>query len=75
VKSFVGLYPPISDFSRDVWEALESGEVNLFEAQQLARLTAKKLGGTGLKVRSLRKRLIKAHLLAQGFRRILRQRV
>jgi putative sterol carrier protein len=75
VESFVGLYLPILDFSRDIWEALESGEVNLFEAQLLARLTAKKLGGTGLKVRSLRKRLIKAHLLAQGFRRILRQRV
>lgn len=75
MRSFVGLYLPISDFLREVWEALESGEVNPFEAQQLARLTAKKLGGTGSKARSLRKRLIKAHLLAQGFRRILRQRV
>jgi hypothetical protein len=75
VKSFVGLYLPISDFSRDVWEALESGEVNLFEAQQLARLMSQKLGAIGLKAPPLRKKLLEAHLLAQWFWRILRQRV
>jgi hypothetical protein len=44
VRSFVGLYLPISDFSRDVWEALENDEVNLFKAQLLARLIAENLG-------------------------------
>jgi hypothetical protein len=49
--------------------------VNLFEAHQLARLTAKKLGGTDGEARSLRKRLLEAHLLAQGSGTLLRARV
>jgi hypothetical protein len=75
VRSFVGQYLPILDFPRDVREALERGDINLFEAHQLARLTAKKLGGTDAEARSLRKRLLEAHLLAQGSGTMLRQRV
>jgi len=75
VRSFVGQYLTILDFPRDVREALERGEVNLFEAHQLARLTAKKLGGTDSEARGLRKRLLEAHLLAQGSGTMLRQRV
>jgi hypothetical protein len=75
VRSFVGQYLPIIDFPRDVREALERGDVNLFEAHQLARLTAKRLGGTEGEARSLRKRLLEAHLLAQGSGTLLRQRV
>jgi hypothetical protein len=48
---------------RDVREALEMGDVNLFEAHQLARLTAKNLGGTDGEARSPRRRLLEAHLL------------
>ena len=66
VRSFVGQYLPILDFPRDVREALERGDVNLFEAHQLARLTARKLGTSDGQARSLRKRLLEAHLLAQG---------
>ena len=54
----MGQYLPILDFPRDVREALERGDVNLFEAHQLARLMAKKLGGTDSEARSLRKRLL-----------------
>jgi len=75
VRSFVGQYLPILDFLRDVQEALERGDVNLFEAHQLARLTSKKLGGTDAEARSLRRRLLEAHLLAQGSGTLLRQRV
>jgi hypothetical protein len=75
VRSFVGQYLPILDFPRDVREALERGEVNLFEAHQLARLSAKKLGGTDGEARSLRERLLEAHLLAQGSGTGLRARV
>jgi hypothetical protein len=75
VRSFVGQYLPISDFPNDVRAALERGEVNLFEAHQLVRLTAKKLGGTDAEARSLRKRLLDAHLLAQGSGPMLRARV
>jgi hypothetical protein len=75
VRSFVGQYLPIMDFPRDVREALEHGDINLFEAHQLARLTARKLGGTDGEARGLRKRLLEAHLLAQGSGTMLRQRV
>lgn len=46
VRSFVGQYLPIFDFPRDVREALEHGDINLFESHPLARLTAKRLGRT-----------------------------
>lgn len=75
VRSFVGQYLPILDFPKDVREALERGEINLFEAHQLARLTTKKLGGKDGEARTLRKRLLEAHLLAQGSGTQLRQRV
>lgn len=75
VRSFIGQYLPILDFPRDVREALERGDLNLFEAHQLARLTARKLGGTEGEARSLRRRLLEAHLLAQGSGTMLRQRV
>jgi len=75
VRSFVGQYLPILDFPRDVREALERGDVNLFEAHQLARLTPKRLGDTDGEARSLRKKLLEAHLLAQGSGTLLRARV
>jgi hypothetical protein len=75
VRSFVGQYLPILDFPNDVREALERGEMNLFEAHQIARLTPKKLGGADGEARSLRKRLLKAHLLAQGSGTMLQARV
>jgi hypothetical protein len=75
VRSFVGQYLPILEFPKDVREALERGDVNLFEAHQLARLMAKRLGSTDGNARSLRKRLLEAHLLAQGSTTLLRQRV
>lgn len=75
VRSFVGQYLPILDFPKDVREALERGEVNLFEAHQLARLTAKRFGGSEGAARSLRRRLLEAHLLAQGSGTLLRARV
>lgn len=75
VRSFVGQYLPILDFPRDLREALERGDINLFEAHQLARLTARKLGGTDGEARGLRKKLLEAHLSAQGSGTVLRQRV
>lgn len=75
VRSFVGQYLPILGFPRDVREALERGDINLFEAHQLARLMAKRLGGTDTEARSLRVRLLDAHLLAQGSGTLLRARV
>src|SRR5215213_2908704 len=75
VRSFVGQYLPILDFPNEVREALEQGDINLFEAHQLARVTAKKLGGADGEARSLRKRLLAAHLTAQGSGTMLQARV
>ncbi len=75
VRSFVGQYLPILDFPRDVRKALERGEVNLFEAHQLARLTAQRLGSTDGEARARRRKLLEAHLLAQESGPGLRERV
>lgn len=75
VRSFVGQYLPILDFPRDVREPLERGEVNLFEAHQLARLTSKRLGCTDAEARAHRRKLLNAHLLKQEPSTRLHQRV
>lgn len=75
VRSFVGQYLPILDFPRDVREALERGDVNLFEAYQLARLTARRLGSTEREAHTHRRRLLESHLLKQEPGSRLRLRV
>lgn len=75
VRSFVGQYLPILDFPRDVREVLERGEVNLFEAHQLARITSARLLCTDGEARSQRRRLLEGHLLSQGSGAMLRERV
>ena len=75
VRSFVGQYLPILDFPRDVREPLERGEINIFEAHQLARLTAKRMGLTEGEVRTHRRKLMEAHLRTQGSGARLRERV
>jgi hypothetical protein len=45
VATFVDHYMRLLDFPADVMAALSKGEVNLFEAEQLARVTAARLGG------------------------------
>ena len=75
VRSFVGQYLPILDFSKDVREPLEMGEINIFEAHQLARMTAKRLGSSETEARSHRRKLLEVHLRAQGSGARLRERV
>lgn len=75
VRSFVGQYLPILEFPRDVREPLERGEINLFEAHQLARLTAKRMGLTESEARAHRRKLLEAHLRAEGSGARLRDRV
>lgn len=75
VRSFVGQYLPILEFPEDVLEPLERGDINLFEAHQLARLTAKRMGVTETEARSHRRKLLEAHLRAQGSGARLRERV
>lgn len=75
VRSFVGQYLPILEFPRDVGEALEQGDVNLFEAHQIARVTARRLGSTEPEARSHRRKLLESHLLKQEPGSRLRLRV
>lgn len=75
VRSFVGQYLPILDFPGDVREALGRGELNLFEAHQLARLTARRLGSTEAEARSRRRKLLESHLMKQETGARLRLRV
>jgi hypothetical protein len=75
VRSFVGQYLPILEFPRDVREPLERGEINLFEAHQLTRLTAKRMGLTESEARAHRRKLLEAHLRAEGSGARLRERV
>lgn len=75
VRSFVGQYLPILEFPRDVRESLERGDVNLFEAHQLARLTARRLGSTEAEARSHRRKLLESHLTKQEPGSRLRLRV
>ena len=56
-------------------EPIKRGNVNLFEAHQLARLTAKRLGSTEGEARMPRRKLPDAHLLRQEPSSRLRERV
>lgn len=75
VRSFVGQYLPILEFPRDVREALERGDINLFEAHQLARLLARRLGSTEAEARTYRRKLLESHLAKQESGSRLRLRV
>ena len=75
LNSFIGQYLPVLDFPLDVRESLGRGEINLFEAHQLARLTARRLGCAEGEARSSRRRLLETHLLKQESSARLRDRV
>ena len=74
-RSFVDHYLRLLSFPADVLEALERGEVNLFEAEQLARVTPKALGLSSSSARTRRRQLLRAHLAAQQSGQRLRMRV
>ena len=50
VASFVDHYLRLLDFPNDDIEALASGEINLLEAEQLARITPERLQATSKKL-------------------------
>ena len=75
VASFIDHYLRLPDFPADVIEALESGEINLFEAEQLARVTAKRLEVTPSQAKRTRAELLSSHLQTKASGERLRQRV
>lgn len=75
LASFVDHYLRTLDFSIDMIEALEQGTINLFEAEQLSRLTPARLDCTAHEARTKRAEVLKAHLLTRGSGTRLRMRV
>jgi hypothetical protein len=73
--SFVDHYLRLIDFPADVVEALEGGDINLFEAEQLARVTAERLGVTAVRAKRIRTELLSSHLQTRASGARLRQRV
>ncbi len=73
--SFVDHYLRLLDFPADVAGALEGGEINLFEAEQLARVTGERLGTTAVQARRTRAELLSSHLRTKASGGRLRQRV
>jgi hypothetical protein len=75
LASFVDHYLRILDFPADVLEALSGGSVNLFEAEQLARITPQRLQVGAPEARKKRAEMLKAHLQARASGERLRRRV
>jgi hypothetical protein len=73
--TFVDHYLRLPDFPSDVIEALESGGINLFEAEQLARITAERLGLTPGLAKRTRAELLASHLQTRASGERLRLRV
>ncbi len=75
LNSFIGQYLPLLQFPSDVTHALNSGQINLQEAAQLARLTPERLGCSPGAAREQRAELLAQHLAVQGSQTRLRARV
>src|SRR5215213_7273726 len=59
--SFVDHYLRLLEFPSDVVEALEKGEINLFEAEQLARVTAGRMRIPPIQAKRTRSELLSSH--------------
>ncbi|MDT4956134.1 MAG: hypothetical protein QOJ02_4272 [Acidobacteriota bacterium] len=75
LNSFIGLYLRTLNFPKDVTKALVEGDINLFEASQLARLTEERLNISAPEARECRREILRAHVLAQGSQGSLQSRI
>ena len=75
LSSFVDHYLRLLEFPSDVLQALSGGDINLFEAEQLARVAAERLGGSPAQAKRTRADLLSAHIQARLSGERLRQRV
>jgi hypothetical protein len=73
--SFVDYYLRILDFPPDVVVALQSGEINLYESQQLARIHSRVNGWSAAEARRIRASLLSTHLQGGLSGRRLQERV
>jgi hypothetical protein len=65
LSSFVDHYLRLLDFPSDLLQALSSGEINLFEAEQLAWVTPERLGVSAAQAKKTRSELLSTHLQAK----------
>jgi hypothetical protein len=75
LSSFIDHYLRLLYFPADVLQALSAGDINLFEAEQLARVTPERLGVKTAEARRARKELLYTHVQARLSGQRLRQRV
>jgi hypothetical protein len=75
LSSFVDHYLRLLDFPADVIQALIVGDINLFEAAQLARITPERLTVAPAQAQRTRADLLSAHLQTKASGSQLRQRV
>lgn len=75
LSSFIDHYLRLLEFPSDVVQALSTGDINLFEAEQLARITPQRLGVTPARARRSRADLLSTHTQARLSGARLRQRV
>ena len=75
LASFVDHYLRLPDFPSDVIEVLENGEINLFEAEQLARVTPARLEVSPSQAKRTRSELLSSHVQTKASGGRLRQRV
>jgi hypothetical protein len=75
LSSFVDHYLRLLDFPSDLLNALSSGQINLFEAEQLARITPERLNMSPAQARRTRSEMLSTHLQARLSGERLRQRV
>lgn len=75
LQSFIGQHLRVLRFPADVQAALATGDINLQEAAQLARLTAERLGCSPAEARSRRAEILRSHLAVEGSQTRLRTRV
>lgn len=75
LSSFVDHYLRLLEFPADVLHALSAGDINLFEAEQLARVTPERLGVGAAQAKRTRADLLSAHIQAKLSGEKLRHRV
>jgi hypothetical protein len=75
LSSFVDHYLRLLDFPSDVLQALSTGDINLFEAEQLARVVAERLGVSQARAKRTRADLLSVHIQTRLSGERLRQRV
>jgi hypothetical protein len=75
ISTFVDHYLRILDFPVDILEPLSKNEINLFEAEQLARVKADRLDISQADARRKRTEILSAHLKSRSSGERLRRRV